>query len=138
MVLIIVPTRELVRVYSVGQKDKDVIDETFNKLHDQGRMERVVQPTKFSYRLRPEGAYCLLVPPSNLTSNLTSFLAHPGSGPSSSESLSITLRTSDIAPQQTKDNADHNLEIISRKAMNPQHTTSPEQAAPFMKKLNKD
>ena len=31
------------RVYSVGQKDKDVIDEAFNKLHDQ------VQPTKFSY-----------------------------------------------------------------------------------------
>lgn len=37
------------RVYPVSQKDKDVIDETFDKLHTQGKMEWSSQPTPYSY-----------------------------------------------------------------------------------------
>ena len=37
------------RVYPVGQKDKEVIDEAFDKLHDQGKMTWSTQPTPFSY-----------------------------------------------------------------------------------------
>ena len=32
-------TLKFFRVYLVNQKDKDVIDKTFNKLHDQGKMQ---------------------------------------------------------------------------------------------------
>ena len=50
------------RVYPVSQKDKDVIDETFNKLHEQGKMEWTNQPTPYSYpvfvvwRQMPDGS----------------------------------------------------------------------------------
>lgn len=50
------------RVYPVSQKDKDVIDETFNKMHDQGKMEWSSQPTPYSYpvfvvwRQMPDGS----------------------------------------------------------------------------------
>lgn len=37
------------RVYPVGQKDREVIDETFDKLHKQGKMTWSNQPTKYSY-----------------------------------------------------------------------------------------
>ena len=37
------------RVYPVGQKDREVIDATFDKLHDQGKMSWSKQPTPFSY-----------------------------------------------------------------------------------------
>lgn len=37
------------RVYPVSQKDKDVIDETFDKLHKQRKMEWSSQPTPYSY-----------------------------------------------------------------------------------------
>ena len=37
------------RVYPVGQKDKEVIDNTFGKLHEQGKMTWATQPTPFSY-----------------------------------------------------------------------------------------
>ncbi|KAF6235022.1 hypothetical protein HO173_006649 [Letharia columbiana] len=37
------------KVYPVGQKDKEVIDATFDKLHDQGKMTWSMQPTPYSY-----------------------------------------------------------------------------------------
>ena len=37
------------RVYPVGKKDRDIIDETFNEMHEHGKLEWVTQPTKFSY-----------------------------------------------------------------------------------------
>ena len=37
------------RVYPVSQRDKQVIDETFDKLHQQGKMTWSSQPTPFSY-----------------------------------------------------------------------------------------
>ena len=37
------------RVYPVGQKDREVIDKTFDKLHDQGKMTWSTMPTPFSY-----------------------------------------------------------------------------------------
>lgn len=37
------------RVYPLGQKDKEIIDETFDKLHQQGKMTWSNQPTKYSY-----------------------------------------------------------------------------------------
>ena len=37
------------RVYPVGQKDRDVIDKAFDKLHDQGRMEWTSESTPFTY-----------------------------------------------------------------------------------------
>ena len=42
-------TSKPARVYPVGQKDKEVIDATFDKLHDQGKMSWSKQPTPFSY-----------------------------------------------------------------------------------------
>ena len=50
------------RVYPVSQKDRDVIDETFDKLHDQGKMQWTSQPTPYSYpvfvvwRQMPDGS----------------------------------------------------------------------------------
>ena len=37
------------RVYPVSQKDRAIIDETFDKLHEQGKMEWSSQPTSYSY-----------------------------------------------------------------------------------------
>ena len=37
------------RVYPVGQRDKDVIDKEFDKLHEQGRMEWTTTATPFSF-----------------------------------------------------------------------------------------
>lgn len=37
-----------VRVYPVGQKDRDVIDDTFKKLHQQGRLSWAIQSTPCS------------------------------------------------------------------------------------------
>ena len=37
------------RVYPLGQRDREVIDETFDKMHDQGKMEWSLQPTPFSF-----------------------------------------------------------------------------------------
>lgn len=37
------------KVYPVGQKDKQVIDDTFDKLHAQGKMTWSKQPTPYSY-----------------------------------------------------------------------------------------
>ena len=37
------------RVYPLSQKDRDVVDDTFNKMHEQGKMSFVTQPTRFSY-----------------------------------------------------------------------------------------
>lgn len=37
------------RVYPLGQKDREVVDETFDKMHQQGKMTWSNQPTKFSY-----------------------------------------------------------------------------------------
>ncbi|SLM41024.1 probable transposable element [Lasallia pustulata] len=37
------------RVYPVGQKDREVIDEAFNKLHEQGRIELTTESTPFTY-----------------------------------------------------------------------------------------
>ena len=37
------------RVYPLGEKDRKVVDDTFHKLHEHGKMEWVSQPTKFSY-----------------------------------------------------------------------------------------
>ena len=37
------------RVYPVNQRDKQLIDETFDKLHQQGKMTWSSQPTPFSY-----------------------------------------------------------------------------------------
>ena len=37
------------RVYPVSQKDREVIDSTFDKLHAQGKMEWSSQPTPYSY-----------------------------------------------------------------------------------------
>ena len=42
-------TSKPARVYPVGQKDRDVIDATHDKLHAQGKMEWSTQPTPFSY-----------------------------------------------------------------------------------------
>ena len=37
------------RVYPLGQKDREVIDETFDKMHAQGKLTWSNQPTAFSY-----------------------------------------------------------------------------------------
>ena len=37
------------RVYPLGEKDREVVDETFDKLHEHGKMQWANQPTKFSY-----------------------------------------------------------------------------------------
>lgn len=37
------------RVYPLGEKDQEVVDKTFGKLYEHGKMEWVSQPTKFSY-----------------------------------------------------------------------------------------
>ena len=37
------------KVYPVGPKDREFIDEVFNKLHSQGRMEYTTKPTPHSY-----------------------------------------------------------------------------------------
>ena len=63
-------------------------------------------------------------------SELYSLSARRGSEPPSSESSSETPRVSEIASQQSEDNADHTLENKGKKAMSSQNTTSPEQAAP--------
>ena len=42
-------TSKPAKVYAVGQRDKDVIDTTFDKMHDQGKMTWSTQPTPFSY-----------------------------------------------------------------------------------------
>lgn len=42
-------TSKPAKVYPVGQKDKEVIDATFDKMHDQGKMSWSTQPTPFSY-----------------------------------------------------------------------------------------
>lgn len=42
-------TSKPAKVYPVGQKDKEVIDATFDKLHEQGKMTWSNQPTPFSY-----------------------------------------------------------------------------------------
>ena len=39
----------LARVYPVGKSDKDLIDETFDKLHATGRMEWTTEPTPFTF-----------------------------------------------------------------------------------------
>ena len=55
-------TSKPARVYPVGQKDRDVIDATFGKLHDQGKMAWSTQPIPFSYpvfvvwRSMPDGS----------------------------------------------------------------------------------
>ena len=37
------------RVYPLGERDRKIIDDTFDKLHDQGKMVWTSYPTKFSY-----------------------------------------------------------------------------------------
>ena len=39
------------RPYPVSQKDKEVIDETFDKLYTQGKITQYNQPTPFSYSI---------------------------------------------------------------------------------------
>lgn len=37
------------RVYSASQRDEEIIDDTFNKMHAQGKMIWCSQPTPYSY-----------------------------------------------------------------------------------------
>ena len=37
------------KVYPVGQRDKECIDTTFDKLQEQGKLKFTTQPTTFSY-----------------------------------------------------------------------------------------
>ena len=37
------------RAYPLSKKDREVLDHTFNTLHDQGRMEYVDEPTPFAH-----------------------------------------------------------------------------------------
>lgn len=37
------------KVYPLGTQDRALVDETFDKLHDQGRMEWTTKPTPFTY-----------------------------------------------------------------------------------------
>ncbi len=39
------------KVYPLGQKDRAVVGDTFDKLHSQGKMHYTTQPTSFSYPL---------------------------------------------------------------------------------------
>lgn len=42
-------TSKPAKVYPVGHRDREVIDATFDKLHEQGKMHWSTQPTPFSY-----------------------------------------------------------------------------------------
>lgn len=42
-------TSKPAKVYPVGHRDREVIDATFDKLHEQGKMRWSTQPTPFSY-----------------------------------------------------------------------------------------
>ena len=43
------PVKKQAKVYPAGQKDKDVIDATFNKLHAEGHLEWTTELTPFSF-----------------------------------------------------------------------------------------
>ena len=89
------------RVYPVGTRDKDAIDEAFNKLHDQGRMEWTTSATPFTFpcfvvwKETPDGPKGRVVVDIRALNKITVPDAYPV--PSQTEILSLLMHCTHIS-----------------------------------------